>query len=603
MSLQKNISLLGVFSLATGAMISTGIFILPSFIYQIAGSTVPLVYFFSGLIAFIAMQSIIELSTAMPKAGGDYYFISKSLGPIEGTISGIFSWIALILKSSFAMYGFSLLLNTFFNIPYIYCGLIIVVALVALNCKGIKEATWLQVVLVIALFIILFFLIIWGSFELKEPNFNHFENLNKDNFLYAIASVSISFWGVMKISTIAEEIENPKRTIPEGMMITIVVITILYTLTSIILVGILPSQDFFTSTAPIGDAAKIIFGKAGYFVFTIAALLAFLTTANAGILAASRYPFSLSRDELLPKIFTKTNKYNQPYISLLLTGFLVFLTYLLPIEVLVKVASSIIFTSYILTNIAVIILRESKLTNYKPTYKAPFYPIIQVVSIIISIYFMSILGSKTIGLSASLISIGFLIYYFYGKKHYSGEYAILHLVKKLTDKKLIEGKLENELREIVLVRDEIKKDSFKSLIMEAPIIDVDKKCTFNELLALCSKELSEHSKLSITEVMERFKTREEQLTTVLSPTLAVPHIITEDDSTMFIILVRSREGIEFSQMYENVKAVFLIGGPLSQRNRHLQTLASLVKKVSDDSFEEKWERCNNLEELKNIFIL
>lgn len=603
MGLKKNISLLGVFSLATGAMISTGIFILPTLIYQTAGATVPLVYFFSGLLSFIGIQSIIELSTAMPKAGGDYYFINKSLGPIEGTISGIFSWIALSLKSAFAIYGFALLLNSFFNIPYAYSGLIAVALLVLINCIGIKEATWLQVILVIALFLLLGVFIIWGSFEIEQVNFETIKTVNKHDFLLAIGFVSISFWGVLKVSTIAEEVENPKKNIPEGMMITIVVITIVYTLTAIVITGVLNSGEFSSSTAPISDTALKIFGKLGYYVFTIAASLAFLTTANAGILAASRYPYSLSRDELVPSLFLKTNKNAQPYIAIIATGILVYLSFLLPIKTLVKVASSVIFTSYILTNLAVIILKESKLANYKPTYKAPFYPYLQIFCIGIFIFFISILGSSTFELSVSLIIFGILVYIFYGKKHYAGEYAILHLVKRITDKKLKEGKFENELREIVLHRDSIEKNEFKTLIMNSPIIDLKKKCTFNELLALCSRELSEHSDLSITEVMQRFKSREEQLTTVLSPTLAVPHIITEPNSTMFVILVRCKEGIHFSPLYEDVKAVFLIGGPFNQREKHLKTLSSIVSKVSEDNFEEKWLCCEHKEDLKNIFIL
>jgi APA family basic amino acid/polyamine antiporter len=113
MSLKKQIGFLGVFSIASGAMISSGIFVLPGLAFEKTGPSVFLSYFIAGVLGLIGILSVIELSTAMPKAGGDYYFVSKTFGPMLGTVSGILSWVALSLKSAFAIYGISaILLNT-----------------------------------------------------------------------------------------------------------------------------------------------------------------------------------------------------------------------------------------------------------------------------------------------------------------------------------------------------------------------------------------------------------------------------------------------------------------------------------------------------------
>lgn len=115
MKLKQEVNFLGVFSLATGAMISSGIFILPALAFSYGGPASSLAYLLAGILALIGVQSIIELSTAMPKAGGDYYFINRSLGPIIGTLSGLLGWVALSLKSAFAVFGIS-------EVIYIFTG-------------------------------------------------------------------------------------------------------------------------------------------------------------------------------------------------------------------------------------------------------------------------------------------------------------------------------------------------------------------------------------------------------------------------------------------------------------------------------------------------
>src|SRR5690554_3665601 len=112
-------------------------------------------------------------------------------------------------------------------------------------------------------------------------------------------------------------------------------------------------------------------------------MLAFVTTANAGIMAASRYPLAMSRDNLLPDLLGKVSKkYSTPIPSLLFTGLFIALAILLPLEILIKAASTVVIMNYILSSLAVVILRESKIQNYRPSFKCPLYPWVQIASII-----------------------------------------------------------------------------------------------------------------------------------------------------------------------------------------------------------------------------
>mgnify|MGYP005643917461 FL=1 len=110
--LKKEIKAFGVFSIASGAMISSGIFILPGLAFTKVGSGLYISYLLAGFLGLVGILSMIELATAMPKAGGDYYYINRSFGPLIGSISGFLGWFALTLKSSFAVFGISQIIFT-----------------------------------------------------------------------------------------------------------------------------------------------------------------------------------------------------------------------------------------------------------------------------------------------------------------------------------------------------------------------------------------------------------------------------------------------------------------------------------------------------------
>ena len=89
MKLKKELNLLGVYCIATGAMISSGLFILPGLAHAQAGPAVIFSYFIAGLLALTGLLSQAELVSAMPKAGGEYFYVTRSMGPAAGTVDGI----------------------------------------------------------------------------------------------------------------------------------------------------------------------------------------------------------------------------------------------------------------------------------------------------------------------------------------------------------------------------------------------------------------------------------------------------------------------------------------------------------------------------------
>jgi len=604
MKLKKGLGFFDVFSIATGAMISSGIFILPGLAFARSGPAVFISYFLAGVLALIGIFSIIELSTAMPKAGGDYYYINRSLGPFIGTISGFLSWFALSLKSAFAIFGISEIIFITTGFPTFIFSILVCIFFIVLNSVGIKEAAKFQVSIVSGLLILMVLYIIFGFSEINTSHFYPFTPQGINPIFTTAGFIFISFGGLLKVASVSEEVRNPKRNIPLGMILSVISVTIIYTLLLIVTVGVLPATAFSGSLTPIADAAKIIIGTPGFIVISIAALLAFITTANAGIMSASRYPLALSRDNLLPKAFSKVDKrFKTPILSISLTGLFIVLALQLPLEMLVKAASVVILTAYVLTNLAVIILRESKLKNYKPSFKAPLYPWLQIFGIIIFSFFIIDLGLKAIGISVILLLIGVGFYLFYGRKNNAGEYALLHLLKRITDHRLTDHILESEFRDILCDRDNIKPDKFDVLAKTAKILDLEGPLEIDRLFEIVSEEIADKIEMDSEEIFSLLKDRQEDCNTAISPFIAIPHIIIDGSDHFFLMLIRCKEGIKFTSEEDSVKAVFVFVGTKEDRAFHLKTLAAIATLVQQKDFEDKWLNAKDTHYLRDLILL
>jgi len=604
MKLKKELRFFDVFSIATGAMISSGIFILPGLAFARTGPSVILSYFMAGVLALIGVFSVIELSTALPKAGGDYYFINRSLGPFMGTISGILSWLALSLKSAFAIFGISEIIFIATGFSVLISSVLVCIFFIILNSIGVKESAKFQVTLVASLLIILILYIIFGFSKINFSHFYPFTSNGINSIFITSGFIFISFGGLLKVASISEEVKNPKKNIPLGMIASVMTVTIIYTLLLIVTVGILPGSQFSNSLTPLADASKIIIGTPGFVIISIAALLAFITTANAGIMSASRYPLALSRDNLLPKNISLINKkFKTPVLSIVITGIFIICALLLPLETLVKVASVVILIAYVLTNLAVIILRESKLKNYKPSFKTPFYPYIQIFGIIIFSFFIVDLGLEAIEITIAFLLLGISVYIFYGRKRSSGEYALLHLLRRITDNRLSEHILESEFRDVIIERENIKFDKFDTLVKEAEILDLEGPLKADEVFKIISENIYRNTKIDKKEIFSLFKYRQEECNTAISSFIAIPHIVIEGNNNFILVLVRCKEGIKFTSQEDSVKAVFAFIGTKEEKIFHLRTLAAIAALVQKDDFEEKWLNAQDIHYLRDIVLL
>ena len=343
--LKKDLRVFELFCIASGAMISSGLFVLPGIAFSQAGPSVILSYFIASILIIPAFLSTAELATAMPKAGGNYFFTDRSLGSWIGTLVGLSDWFSLALKSAFALIGIGTFMLLFFpglgemQIKIIAVAFCIISVIV--NISGIKHSGRFQAGLVIILLSILGFYIIYGSFFLEGSRYTPFTPYGFNSIFATAGLVAISFGGLTKIPNIAEEVKNPGRTIPIAMFFSWLVVTILYAFVVFVTVGLVNAEQLAGSLIPISLGAKSFLGFPGSLLLGFAALLAYVTTATAGVLTASRTPFAMSRDNLMPLIFQKISSRGIPVYSILITSvFMIFIILFLSLEALIKVAST-----------------------------------------------------------------------------------------------------------------------------------------------------------------------------------------------------------------------------------------------------------------------
>jgi APA family basic amino acid/polyamine antiporter len=604
MGFKRALSLFDVFCIASGAMISSGIFILPGVAHRGAGPAVMISYLLAGLLSLPGMLSIAEMTTAMPRAGGDCFTIMRSMGPAVGTVAGILSWFSLSMKSAFALIGMSVFTVLLVDIDIRIIAVLFCIIFVTVNLIGVKEAGRTQVVLVAGLLGLMILYLLKGIPAVRYQNLVPFTPYGVGAILSTAAFVFVSYAGLLKVASIAEEIKNPGKNIPLGMILSLLVVSILYVLMVLVTAGVLPALTLDRSLTPISDGAAAFLGPWGSIALSIAAILAFLSTANAGIMTAARSLVPLSRDNLFPRAFEKINdRFGTPHNSLFLTGFFILVTLFLRLEILVEAASTVLILTNILSCLSVIILRESRLQNYRPKFRVPLYPWMQIAGILGLTFLIFEMGKEALLISLILILGGIFVYWFYGRMRGYREYALLHLIETITAKELTTYSLEAELKEIIRERDNIVRDRFDEVVEWGHVLDIGTALTVDDFFKMVAGVMAGSVGMKQDVLLNLLIEREKESSTAITPFLAIPHIVIDGDHHFAILLARSKQGIFFSKEMPQVHAVFVLLGTKDERNFHLVSLAAIAQIVQESDFEERWMKAKNKEALRDIVLL
>ncbi|MBT8335141.1 MAG: APC family permease, partial [Gemmatimonadetes bacterium] len=361
--LRKDLGLADVYAISTGAMFSSGFFLLPGIAAAQAGPAVILAYLLAGILIIPAMLSKAELCTAMPRAGGTYYFLDRSLGPMVGTVGGLGTWIALVFKSAFALLGVGAYLAVFVEVPVVRVALGLTAVFVILNIAGAKETTRAQRLMVWTLVGILTGFLVLGGWGLTDvgtegvkEQLTPFFAFGAEGLISTVGLVFVSYAGLTKVASVAEEVRDPDRNIPLGMILSLATATTFYVLGVFLMVTLLDPDQLRSDLAPVATTAgELLSGTPGTIAVVltvIAALAAFASTGNAGVMSASRYLLAMARDKHIWSGFGRLGRFRTPTPALIATGLTMALALVtLDVQGVAKLASAFQLLIFSLVNL------------------------------------------------------------------------------------------------------------------------------------------------------------------------------------------------------------------------------------------------------------
>ncbi len=610
-SLNKELKLLDVFAITTGATLSGGFFLLPGLAATEAGTKLVFAYLLVAIPLFPAVFSLVEIATAMPRSGGIYYFLDRSLGPRAGTIGGIGTWFILVLKSSFALIGMGAYLSLFFKeISIIPIAIIFATAIGVLNLISVKGSGKFQILLVTGLLTILFIFVTKGVLNINLEYFHSIFAGNISTIFATTGLVYISYAGITKVVSLSEEIKNPERNLPLGIFLGLLTSYVIYALGTFAIVGLVPISKLAGDLTPVATAANIILGNTGVIIVSIAAILAFISVANAGIMSASRYPFAMSRDHIMPHFFKRLSKIGIPFVSIIFTVLtIIFIVIFLDPMKIAELASTFQLIIFALVSFSVIIMRESRLDSYDPGYKSPFYPWMQIIGILSALFLVIEMGWLPIGFSAALFLISIIWFSIYAKNKVKRSGAIYHVFERLG--KMRYSGLDTELREILKEKGLRKEDPFDEIVTRSLVIDINRRVEFEETAEKAAAWFSNFVSFSALQIKKEFLEGTKIGMTPVTHGIGLPHLRLKGLLQPELVLVRSIEGIhiivngpltDHKNEEHLVKALFFLASPEDDSAQHLRILAQIAGKVDGDKFLDQWLVAKNDQELKETLL-
>ncbi|GAO99398.1 APC family permease [Fructobacillus ficulneus] len=430
--------------LGVGTVIGSGIFILPGHeAASHAGPAVAVAFLVAALFSGICGMAFAEFSSAMPVAGSAYSYGSVIYGEIIGWILGWSLILEYFLAVSAIATGFSAYFNNLlgemgWSLPHALQagpgegGVVNLMAVVVILISalilfaGVSQSKKIENAGVVLKVAIILLFIIGGAFFIKGHNYSDFYPKQFRTGLWgmgglttATASIIFSFLGFDTIAAHAAEVKNPNKTMSRGILGTVGISAVLYTLFAIVLTGIVNYKKLGVDD-PAAFALQAVSQNQFSIVITIGALIGMFTAILALIFASSRLAYSFGRDGLLPRSLGKVTPRHRLPQNALVVAIVVeaFLAGLVPLSTLANLINIGTLMAFLFISFGVLFLRKRKDLAHDG-FKMPLYPVLPAVAALLSLFLIIRLPMETLKLYGIWVIIGLVWYFAYGIRHSS----------------------------------------------------------------------------------------------------------------------------------------------------------------------------------------
>lgn len=402
--LKREIGLFGATALGIGAIIGSGIFIVTGIVAGIAGPAMIISVLIAGVIALFSALCVAELSAYLPEEGGTYAYAQKLISPLAGFIAGWIWVFSNIFVGAAVSLGFAHYFATLFPaLPVKGIAVFICLIFIIINYIGLKESTILNNLLVTLKVLILLFFIAFGLGFFSTANLTPLAPAGISGILSGAALIFFAYTGFARVTIMAEEVQNPRVTIPRSIYLALAISTILYIFVSVIAVGLVGAPALSRSGSPLADAIRVTGSSPAVLLISTGAMIATASVLLTTIMGISRIVFAMSRKGDLPAFLNRLHpRFNTPHYAIWLSGACMIAAILLAdLTLVVAVSTFAMLVFYLIADIAALRI-PSDFQKYPR-----IVPLIGAVSCIALIGFLTI-NSWLIGCIGLVIG---MVYY------------------------------------------------------------------------------------------------------------------------------------------------------------------------------------------------
>lgn len=423
-TLKRQLSLFQVIMLGTAGTIAAEIFVLTGHAARISGPASILAVIIGGLLSFSIAFNYSELATVYPETGGAMTYVREAWG--SGLLSfliGSMDAISSTFYCALSAIGFSYSLSIFFpSIPIVPAAISVILVFTVLNIRGVSNVGNAQIILGSILLSIFGIYIVYGFVSpngFSLPTFLPQGNLfiydtpfkNFSSVMKTIALVYAAYVGFEVIADDAEEVRRPEKNIPIAILVSLGLITLIYSSTMAVTLGTVPWQQLANSETALTDSISRFLPGIGVSLMAIAGILATLTSINSSMLSATRESFTLARDGVWPNALSRINRFRAPFLAILFIGVV---SSLITIIGVVDFLSFITSAGYLFvlffSNLAMIRLRK-KFPSINRPFKAPFFPLTPILASFTCLIVIIFSDLQPLLFTAGIILL-FALYYF-----------------------------------------------------------------------------------------------------------------------------------------------------------------------------------------------
>ncbi|OPY36421.1 MAG: putative fructoselysine transporter [Methanoregula sp. PtaU1.Bin051] len=421
--LHRTLGFWGAAAIGIGAIIGTGIFVLIGVASGIAGPAVILSFLIAGFVAMLTGLSTAELSSFIHEAGGSFIYTTKAFGEFPGFVVGWMNSFDYIVGASAVSVGFAAYFTYFAGLSpttalIVTVGTVWPIVLMALNLRGIKEASWTNNLLVaLKISALILFIIVGAAFLVTSGNYANYHPFFPTGFSGVMSGAAIIFFAFIGFNTIAvmaEEVKDPAKNVPKAILFAFAVCTALYIGVSIVAVGIVNWQALGTSSAPLEFALKT--ATDNFFVLEFVAVSALFATTSvimASIMGGSRALFAMARKGVLPDVLSRISRQNVPFATILLCGIVIGGIVLVTGGNLDWLASLFNFgtlLTFFFINLSLLRLRRT-MPDANRGFKVPFYPYTPIAAMISCVVLAFYLNANAVITACIFLVLGVIVYY------------------------------------------------------------------------------------------------------------------------------------------------------------------------------------------------